>query len=146
MDLETLQRMSLNGLNELFSDTFPGDIPDGPMDGTVLIHGICIDLAVAAVIKRFAWQGKTFNALAGTLTNRIDGLDVIAAHVYFGPSWYDLEDCIVLDYSDANVGIRDELRQVDGNLYLGKAYRTHQQIKDHHALLHFALRKPKSNE
>lgn len=142
MDLYTLQGMKLAGLNELFSDTTPGVIPDGPMDGSVLFNGTHFDLAISAAVRRFAWQGKTFDRAAGTLLNRIDGLDVIAAHVYFGPSWYDLEDCIVLDYTDAHVGIRDEIRQVDEDLYLGKAYLATRIVDGHNALLFFALQKP----
>lgn len=39
MDLQTLQEMSAEKLDELFSDSEAGAIPEGPMEGTVLLSG-----------------------------------------------------------------------------------------------------------
>ena len=53
------------------------------------------------------------------------GLNAIIAKVYKGPSWLDGKECIVLDYSDTSViaqWIRDEIREIEPGLYLGKVY------------------------
>jgi hypothetical protein len=45
--------------------------------------------------------------------------------VYKGPSWLDNKECIVLDYSETSLvahWIRDEIRQIEPRLYLGKVY------------------------
>lgn len=132
MTVQTLLKMEQRYLDELWSDVAAGAIPDGVMNGTVLLPpGRAINRSLSRRISLFAWQGKTFNAKHGTLTNRIDGLDVIAAIIYRGPSWYDGEECIVLDYT--KLPLRDEIRQLGPSLYLGKAY-----IGDV-ALIYFAL-------
>lgn len=134
MDLQTLKSMSNASMDELWSDTSAGIIPDGVLDGTVLISPNRLNRALTKRIALFAWQGKTFNAKQGTLTNRVNGLNVVTAQVYRGPSWYDHAECIVLDYS--RLPLRDEIRQVDERLYLGKAY------VGTNALIYFALVKP----
>jgi hypothetical protein len=53
------------------------------------------------------------------------GLKAIIASVYKGPSWLDGKECIVLDYSETSLvasHIRDEIRQIEPGLYLGKVY------------------------
>jgi hypothetical protein len=50
------------------------------------------------------------------------GLKAIIAKVYKGTSWFDGNECIVLDYSETSLlahYIRDEIRQVGGGVYLG---------------------------
>ncbi len=80
-----------------------------------------------AFVSHFAWQGKVFDAKKGVLKNKIlpFGLNAIIAKVYKGPSWLDGKECIVLDYSDTSIiaqWIRDEIRQIEPGLYLGKVY------------------------
>ena len=86
----------------------------------------------------FAWQGKTFDAKRGVLRNRIlpIGLNAIVATVYKDKSWFDGKECIVLDYSDTSLvahWIRDEIRCVAPNFYLGRVYW------EKKPLIHFAL-------
>ena len=60
----------------------------------------------------------------------------IVAEVYKGPSLLDGKDCIVLDYSKTSLvakWIRDEIRLIAPNLYLGRVYWSSKPI------LHFAL-------
>ena len=67
------------------------------------------------------------------------GLKAIVAQVYKGPSWHDQKECIVLDYSDTSTiaqWVRDEIREIEPNLYLGKVYW------DNDSLIHFALEFP----
>jgi hypothetical protein len=82
---------------------------------------------VAAFVTHFAWQGKVFDAQAGMLVNHITvfGLRAILAKVYQGDSLIDHKPCIVLDYSQTSVvakHIRDEIRNIAPNTYLGPVY------------------------
>ena len=88
-----------------------------------------------------AWQGKVFDPASGTLLNEVSPLhlDRIRAKVYKEASWFDKEECIVLDYSKTSIvahWIRDEMRLVDQGIYLGLVYW------DDHRILNFALEFP----
>ena len=126
-------------LDELFSKGTVGDIPDGAAKGTAIIaNGTKFSDEIAHFVNFFAWQGKTFDSKAGVLRNRIThfGFNAIIAKVYKGPSWFDQKECIVLDYSDTSLvarWIRDEIRLIDTNLYLGRVYWGEKP------LIHFSL-------
>ncbi len=123
-----LLAMSQKELDDLFSASQPGDIPNGEANGTAIIApGTTYSQEIATLINHFAWQGKTFDASKGILRNRIlsFGLNAIIAKVYKGDSWFDGKECIVLDYSETSLlaeWIRDEIRQIGPNLYLGIVY------------------------
>jgi len=123
-----LLKMSQEKLDEMFTDSPVGEIPDGEAKGTAIIApGTSFSDEIAEFISHFAWQGKTFDKQKGVLRNRIlpFGLNAIIAKVYKAPSWLDGKDCIVLDYSDTSLlahWIRDEIREIAPNLYLGKVY------------------------
>ena len=123
-----LLSMSQQELDDLFSNSPAGDIPNGEAHGTAIISpGTTFSRAIASVINTFAWQGKTFDAAHGTLTNRIlvFGLNAIVAQVYKSQSWFDGKECIVLDYSHTSLvaeHIRDEIRQIGPGMYLGVVY------------------------
>lgn len=127
-DVESLLRMSQAQLDELFTKSTAGPIPDGSAKGTAIIApGTAFSPQIAQAINVFAWQGKTFDAAHGVLRNKITvlGLNAIVAEVYKGPSWLDQKECIVLDYSKTSIvaqWIRDEIRQIAKGLYLGKVY------------------------
>ena len=71
-DIEQLLRMTQPQLDELFTASPPGDIPDGEGKGTAIIAaGTGISPEIAAFINHFAWQGKIFDAKAGLLKNKI---------------------------------------------------------------------------
>ncbi len=128
MDVHTLMEMSQAQLDDLFTKSAAGPIPDGAAKGTAIIApGTVFSPAIAQAINFFAWQGKTFDGPHGVLRNRISvlGLNAIVAEVYKGPSWYDQKECIVLDYSKTSTvagWIRDEMRQLEPGTYLGKVY------------------------
>lgn len=123
-----LFKMSQAQLDELFTNSSPGEIPDGEAKGTAIIApGTTYTDEIAEFINHFAWQGKNFDAKKGALKNRIlpFGINAIIARVYKGPSWLDGKECIVLDYSETSLlahWIRDEIREVAPGLYLGKVY------------------------
>jgi hypothetical protein len=139
-DVPQLLKMSQKELDDLFTASEAGPIPDGQADGTAIVAaGTSFTDEIAKFINLFAWQGKVFDAKAGYLKNRIGpfGLNAIIAKVYKAPSWLDGKECIVLDYSDTSLvahWIRDEIRLIAPNLYLGKVYW------DEKPLIHFALK------
>ncbi|MGH7798420.1 MAG: hypothetical protein ACREQ2_26450 [Candidatus Binatia bacterium] len=127
-DVEKLLSMSQTELDALFTNSPVGDIPDGEAEGTAIVApGTKFSPTISRFINLFAWQGKVFDAQKGVLKNKILplGFNAIIAKVYKGPSWLDGKECIVLDYSDTSIvaqWIRDEIRQIEPGLYLGKVY------------------------
>jgi hypothetical protein len=135
-DVPQLLKMSQAQLDELFTNSAPGDIPNGEAQGTAIIApGTTYSADIAHFVNHFAWQGKTFDAQKGVLRNRIlpFGINAILAKVYKGPSWLDGKECIVLDYSETSLvahWIRDEIRQIGPALYLGKVYWDKKRLID----------------
>jgi hypothetical protein len=139
IDVPSLLKMSQSQLDDLFTKSESGPIPDGPAKGTAIIApGTVFTADLAEAVSVFAWQGKTFDGPRGVLRNRIlaFGLDAIVAEVYKGPSLLDGKECVVLDYSKTSLvakWIRDEIRLIAPNLYLGRVYWNNEPC------LHFAL-------
>lgn len=135
-DVPQLLQMTQAQLDELFTNSAPGEIPDGEADGTAIVApGTPYTMEIASFINHFAWQGKVFDAQKGVLKNRIlpFGLNAIIAKVYKAPSWLDGKECIVLDYSETSFiahWIRDEIRQIGPGLYLGKVYWDKKRLFD----------------
>src|ERR1700712_4352880 len=131
-----------NELDALFSSGTVSTIPNGEANGTALVApGTTFTHEIASLVNIFAWQGKTFDAEHGTLTNRISafGVNAIVAQVYNAPSLFDHKECIVLDYSKTSLvakHIRDEIREISPNLFLGLVYW------DTKRAVHFALEFP----
>jgi hypothetical protein len=126
-------------LDALFAAAPRGDIPDGEAKGTAIIAaGTSYSDELAQLVSIFAWQGKVFDAEHGFLRNHIlpFGLKAIVAKVYYGASWLDQKDCIVIDYSETSIlasRVRDEIRLIQPGLFLGKVYWGDK------ALIHFSL-------
>lgn len=137
--IEQLLQMTTEQLDELFTNSPPGEIPNGEGKGTaILAEGTRHSPEIAGLINHFAWQGKIFDAKAGLLKNLITplGFAAIVARVYKAPSWFDNKECIVLDYSDTSLvagWIRDEIRTIDPGFYLGQVFGGKKR------LFHFAL-------
>ena len=127
-DVARLLTMSQSELDTLFTESPVGSIPDGEAEGTAIVApGTTFSPTIAQFVSHFAWQGKVFDAKKGVLKNKIlpFALNAIIAKVYKGPSWLDGKECIVLDYSDTSIiaqWIRDEIREIEPKLYLGKVY------------------------
>ena len=136
MDAAELMKMSQVELDDLFKASPAGDIPDGQAKGTAIIApGTKFSPEIAELVSVFAWQGKTFDGKRGVLTNRILplGVNAIVAEVYKDKSWLDGKECIVLDYSKTSLlahWIRDEIRLVAPNFYLGKVYWEKKRLID----------------
>ena len=135
-DVPQLLKMSQKELDDLFTKSSPGDIPDGEAQGTAIVApGTTYSAEIATLVNHFAWQGKTFDGKKGLLKNRIlpFGFNAIIARIYKAPSWLDGKECIVLDYSDTSLvarWIRDEIRQIGPNQYLGKVYWDKKRLFD----------------
>jgi hypothetical protein len=127
-DVAKLLTLSQSDLDALFTKSPVGNIPEGEAEGTAIVApGTNFSSAIAHFVSLFAWQGKVFDGKKGVLKNKIlpFGLNAIIARVYKGPSWLDGKECIVLDYSDTSLvaqWIRDEIREIEPGLYLGKVY------------------------
>jgi hypothetical protein len=138
-DSASLLKMSTADLDKLFAEAPAGPIPNGDAQGTALIDpGSTASAGVAKVVNLFGWQGKIFDAKNGTLVNHIGpfGMKAILAKVYLGESLMDKKPCIVLDYSQTSLvakWIRDEIRNIAPNTYLGPVYW------DEKKLFYFAL-------
>ena len=136
LDVAQLLKMSQAELDELFMKSPAGAIPDGSAKGTAIIApGTVFTKEIAELISLFAWQGKSFDAKRGVLTNRISilGFNAILAEVYKGESWLDHKECIVLDYSKTSTvahWIRDEIREIGPKFYLGKVYWSQKRLID----------------
>lgn len=131
-----LMSLSQTQLDDIFTNSPAGDIPDGKARGTAIIApGTPYTPPVAEFINHFGWQGKVFDAKNGVLRNMIlpFGLNAIIAKVYKGTSWLDGKECIVLDYSETSLvahWVRDEIRLIQPGLYLGKVYWDQERLID----------------
>lgn len=123
-------------LDALYSASEAGPLPDGEAKGTMIVApGTRACAGIARLIEVLAWQGKVFDDAGGTMCNRIlpFGLRAVVARVYKAPSWLDRKDCIVLDYSTTSTVarlVRDEIRLIAPNCYLGKAYWSRWRLAD----------------
>lgn len=126
LDPAQLMKMSRGQLDNLFRASPMGPVPDGEALGTAIIApGTALSPKIAAFVRRFVWRGKTFNRQGGLLTSRILFVVPANAKVYVDKSWFDGRDCIVLDYSKTSLiahWIRDEIRLIAPNFYLGQTY------------------------
>ena len=102
IDVPALMAMSQAELDATFRESPAGDIPAGEAEGTVLVApGTALTGIAAKLIHLLAWKGKVFDADRGELRNEVllTGIHAVQAKVYKDASWYDGQECIVLDYS-----------------------------------------------
>ncbi|HKW59528.1 MAG TPA: hypothetical protein VJR46_07220 [Candidatus Dormibacteraeota bacterium] len=124
-DVRRLLSMSKSEIDDLFRRSPAGDIPAGEAVGTAIISpGTRLSSPAAKFVHIFAWHGKVFDPVTGTLKNKIlpVATRAIVARVYKAPSWLDEKECIVLDYSKTSLvahHVRDEIRLVAPGTYLG---------------------------
>lgn len=145
VSLKMMKRMTVGELYWLFSDSPCGDFPDGLTDGTVLWHTKPRSATIAKLVRSSIWHGKIFHADLRRVYKRFNRTTVEAygpryvplgfdATIAIQPSIHDLADCIALNYTkEPALRLREELRQVAPNLWLGIAYHRRRAIE------HFAL-------
>jgi hypothetical protein len=139
-DVKQLFDMSREQLDELFANSPAGEIPNGEARGTALIApGTVCTKEIAECLRFFAWQGKVFDREKGQLKNRVTpfGVNAVSAKVYKGPSFHDNKECTIIDYADTSLvthWVRDEIRLIGPQLYLGKVYWGKKALPVHFAL------------
>lgn len=123
--------MSREELDTLYQQHSAGTVPQGDTRGTAIVSGTFLTKCLAMFARLFAWQGKVFDIFAppdtGILINKVSAfsLTFIVAKVYKGPSWMDGKETIIIDYSRTSFfakRIRDEIREVEPGVYLGKVW------------------------
>ena len=117
-----------------------GTIPTGDTRGTAIVAGTFFAKLYARFARLFGWQGKVFDIFAddgksGVLVNKITpfSLTFIVAKVYKDASWMDGKETIVIDYSKTSFfarKIRDEIREIEPGVYLGKVWWGKTRILD----------------
>ncbi len=133
--------MSREELDDVYKAcTESGTIPQGEMRGTAILAGSPLSKLVAAFARLFAWQGKVFDIFAvdssaGILVNKVTflSLSFIIAKVYREKSWMDDHETIVIDYSKTSflfAKVRDEIREIEPGIYLGKVWWGKKRILD----------------
>lgn len=124
--LGSLLRRSRAELAALYARSEPGPIPDGRSDGrATAAPGTALGRASESFFGLF-WQGKVFDRAGGRLVNRVLGVaEAVPARVFVGESWRDGRPSVVIDYRGVSLlcrPVRDEIRRVGPDLYLGYAY------------------------
>jgi hypothetical protein len=132
--------MSREQLDDIYKNATPGAMPNGDTRGTAIVAGSLFSKNLARLARLFAWQGKVFDMFPpdheqGVLINKITAwsLTFIVAKVYRDKSWMDGNDTIVIDYSTTSFmakKIRDEIREVEPGVYLGKVWWGKTRILD----------------
>ena len=132
--------MDRDELDEIYMNASAGAIPSGDTRGTAIVAGSFLARWYARLARLFAWQGKVFDLFPpdqqnGILINKISSfsLTFIVAKVYKDSSWMDGKETIVIDYSKTSFlakKIRDEIREVEPGVYLGKVWWGKKRILD----------------
>jgi len=138
--LDTWISMPRAELDEVYKHAKPGPIPQGNTRGTAILGGGTMPRIFSKAARALAWQGKVFDLFSpdfnsGVVVNKIlpVGLHSIVAKTYRGQSWMDGKDTIIIDYSETSLlarQIRDEIREVEPGLYLGKVWWGKTRILD----------------
>ena len=88
--VSSLMQMSQRELDQLFTSSPPGEIPNGESSGTAIVcPGTFWARLISRFVRRVAWRGKVFTKSPdgndATLQNKIGvaGTQLIVARVYF---------------------------------------------------------------
>jgi len=138
--LDQWVKMTRHQLDVIYKKSKAGNLPQGDTDGTAILAGGPLPRLFAGAAKLLAWQGKVFDLFSpdfnsGVVVNKVSplGLNLIVAKTYRSKSWIDGKDTIVIDYSSTSLvarQIRDEIREVEPGLYLGKVWWGKKRILD----------------
>jgi len=131
--------MSQAQLDELYKGASAGTVPSGDARGTAIVGGSLLANIYARIARLFFWQGKVFDIFCppdrGVLVNKITpfSLTFVIAKVYKEASWLDGKETIVIDYSKTSFfakKVRDEIREIEPGVYLGKVWWGKRRILD----------------
>lgn len=133
-------KMSRAELDEIYKNAKAGAVPRGDTQGTAIVAGSRMAKGLAKLARLVAWKGKVFDMFAekgekGVLVNKISpfGVKLIVAKVYRDASWMDNKETIVIDYAKTSFiarKIRDEIREVEPGVWLGKVWWGKTRILD----------------
>jgi hypothetical protein len=95
--LSDLLKMSQSQLDELFSQSPAGEIPEGEAKGTAIVApGTTYTEDLAEFISHFAWQGKVFDSSkAYCETRSCFSASAQSWRGFTRNSWFDQKECIV---------------------------------------------------
>ena len=132
--------MSRAELDEVYKNAKAGNVPRGDTQGTAIVAGSRMAKVLAKLWRLVAWKGKVFDMFAeggekGVLVNKVSpfGMKLIVAKVYRDASWMDNKETIVIDYAKTSLmarKIRDEIREVEPGVWLGKVWWGKTRILD----------------
>jgi hypothetical protein len=138
---QDLLAMSRDQLIELFKQGTVPVSPRGYSRGTAIFYPGTWRTVPLSKLTRLIWQGKDYLE-AGFIRNRWFGFDIFKGRSYVEESWLDGKPALILDYEGLSrplSPLRDELRQIQPGLQLGRLYfkRPHPRY-----VCHFALEVP----
>lgn len=126
--MDQLVHMKKCELEALYRCAEPGPMPEGYLPGKAIPHAGT--KRAPRVSKRMGkiWKGKIFYPDDCLLENQWwCHLQSVKAWLFVGPSWLDAKPSIIMDYRGSSPivwrNVRDELRQVGPNIYLGIMYQ-----------------------
>lgn len=126
LSVDQIRLMSQEQLDDTYLNATPGVIPDGESNGkAVFFPDSSIFNEPTQLLAALIWQGKVFDTDDGVLVNKVFGFRAIKAEVYYGESLLDGNESVIIDYSKTSIlahNVRDEIRLVSPNIYLGRAY------------------------
>ena len=132
--------MSREELDRIYRNATAGAVPRGDTHGTAIVAGSSMARGLARVARLIFWKGKVFDMFAeegekGILANKVGpfGMKLIVAKVYRDASWMDNKETIVIDYGRTSLmamKIRDEIREVEPGVWLGKVWWGKTRILD----------------
>jgi hypothetical protein len=125
LDERALEHLDNRELDLLFRSSPAGPVPHGRLPGTALLFpGKWVCSVLARLTYLLFWRGKVTDPPARSLKNLVGplGARTIKALLSHDHSWVDGKDCVLIDYSKTSLVarmVRDEIRLVSPNLYLG---------------------------
>jgi hypothetical protein len=119
-----LTRLGLDELDELFARGQVITQPVGLALGRVVYKADSRLPHLRARLASVVWKGKDFCA-DGSFINQWLCFQAISSHVTIGPSWYDGQPCVILEYPPGTAvfgNARDEIREIAPGVLLGRFY------------------------
>ncbi len=125
LNLVRLTTLAGGQLELLYTNSPAGGTPLGASNGRAMVGpGTRFGATLSWICNRL-WKGKIVDQSGHGLVNKLLGLKLVHAQVYRGTSWSDGKQSVIIDYLKTSLlafFIRDEIRCVAPNLYLGKAF------------------------
>ncbi len=138
--LDELSHLNSETLSCLYANSPAGHMIHGDTTGKgIFLPGTEAGELISKLGNK-VWTGKVFEE-NGQLVNKILGHKLVKADVLRGPSWSDGKESIIIDYKNKSLAagwVRDEIREVQPGLYLGKMY-ARLPFHKHTDVLFFAL-------